>query len=129
MTDKNEYILLSKEIYASLTGTELNEADENILPLKLNSVLKNLKDNISDEDLSEYKGLIAYTAALMTALDICRQEKSLFMKPIKVGDITMGRTIGSECLEAIIKANFREMSPILSDNNFVFKVMEVKSEI
>lgn len=125
MTDKNEYILLGKAIYASLTGTELNEAEENILPLKVNSIFKKLRDNIEDEVLNEYKALIAYTAALMTALDICRQEKSLFMKPIKIGDITMGRAIGSEGLEAIIKANFREMSPILSDNNFIFKIMEV----
>lgn len=125
MTDKNEYILLSKETYTSLTGAELSEIEENILLIKLDSVFKKLKADISDDILNEYKSLIAYTAALMTALDICRKEKSIFMKPVKIGDITMERAVGSEGLEAIIKANFREMAPILQDNNFVFKIVEV----
>ena len=129
MTDKNEYILLSKEIYASLTGAELSEIEGNILSLKLDSVFKKLREDISEDVLNEYKRLIAYTAALMTALDISRKEESLFMKPVKIGDITMEKAVGCEGLEAIIKANFKEMAPILRDNNFVFKIMEVNNEV
>ena len=126
MIDKNEYIVLGKETYESLTGAELSEIEESILVIKLDSIFKKLKEDISGEVLIEYKKLIAYTAAMMTALDICRKENSLFTKPVKIGDITMTRAIGSEGLEAIIKANFKEMAPILMDNNFVFKMMEVK---
>ena len=126
MIDKNEYIVLGKETYESLTGAELSEIEESILVIKLDSIFKKLKEDISGEVLIEYKKLIAYTAAMMTALDICRKENSLFTKPVKIGDITMARAIGSEGLEAIIKANFKEMAPILMDNNFVFKMMEVK---
>ena len=126
MIDKNEYIVLGKETYESLTGAELSEIEENILVIKLDSIFKKLKEDISGEVLIEYKKLIAYTAAMMTALDICRKENSLFTKPVKIGDITMTKAIGSEGLEAIIKANFKEMAPILMDNNFVFKMMEVK---
>ena len=62
----------------------------------------------------------------MAALDVNEKESALFNKPVKIGDVTMEQSVGSEGLKALINAQLRELAPLLRDENFVFKFMEVQ---
>lgn len=125
---KTEYEALCFEIYSSLIGTEIKDEDKFILKLKLKNVLSKIAPDISDSEIEENKELICYTASLMAAYDYCEKERSIYQRPIRIGDITMKSAVGGAGLKALIKENLALLAPIFYDDKFLFKQMEEENE-
>ena len=113
--------LRTLEILRELTGERGGAAWETGVGIKLRALWAKLREDLSQEELDQYRELLCYTAALETLETLTGVLAADSPAELKAGELTIKSREDQQGLRDLISDCRRTLSPILRDEDFLFQ--------